>query len=141
MSYKRIQLKGTGRIEEGVAGGPIKPGHLVALNSSSQYVVHAFAGTATPRVFAVEDALQGKTIDDVYAAGSRVSLLFAQPGDVVYAWLNAGENVVVGDKLASAGDGTLAKVAGGAVPLAVALESLDLQDSASEDTRIAVLVF
>jgi hypothetical protein len=97
-------------IEELVAGGAITPGHLIALGSAGTVAVHAVAGgNALPPMFALEDELQGKTIDDAYASGNRVQVWIPNRGDVVNALLKDGENIAKGDLLESAGDGTLQK--------------------------------
>lgn len=140
MNPKRIHLLGSGRCEEAVAAGTIKPGHLVSLDSGGNLVVHPTAGGAAERAFAVEDALQGKGIGDNYSSGDRVTYVLAAPGDVVYAWLKAGQNVNPATRLTSAGDGTLQAAAGTNVVVAVPLESLDLSASGAVATRIRVRV-
>jgi hypothetical protein len=138
---KRVHLLGKGRHEEGVAGGTITPGQLIELNSSGNYVVHSSSGGYAEKAFAIEDALQARTLDDDYAADERVSFVLAQPSDVVYAWLADGETVDSGTFLESNGNGDLKEHSSGAV-VAVALEAVDL--SASSNTthgrlRIRVL--
>jgi hypothetical protein len=135
---KRIHLLGSGRTEEGVAGGTIKPGQLLQLNSSGQVVVHATAGGAAERAYAVEDALQGRGINDNYSSGERVSYVLASPGDVVYAWLGSGNNVSAGALLSSAGNGDLRAITSGHVALAVALEAVNATSSAQR-IRVRVL--
>ncbi len=71
-------------------------------------------------------------------ADEVVSYVLAEGGDVVYAWLNVGENVAIGDLLSSNGDGTLEKVSGAEIPLAIALETLNLSDSEHAPERIRV---
>ncbi len=137
---KRIHLLGDGRHEEGVAAAGITPGHLVALNSDGKLVVHPTSGAYAETAFALEDALQGRTIDKAFVATEVVPYVLAETGDVVYAWLNVGENVVIGDLLSSNGDGTLEKVAGGEIPLAISLDTLNLSDSEHVPGRIRVRV-
>lgn len=110
MSAKNtIVLKQGVTRREFVAGGTITPGHMCKFNSSNEVVVHATAGGYGLPMFAIEDELQGKIITDNYAATNRVQLFIAQRGDEVQALLKANENVVIGDPLESAGDGTLQK--------------------------------
>jgi len=135
---KRIHLLGDGRHEEAVAAAGITPGHLIALNSDGKVVVHPTSGGYAETAFALEDALQGRTIDKAYVADEVVSYVLAEGGDVVYAWLNVGENVAIGDLLSSNGDGTLEKVSGAEIPLAIALETLNLSDSEHAPERIRV---
>ncbi len=62
---KRIHLLGDGRHEEAVAGGTIRPGDLIKLNSDGEVVVHGSAGGNAEALFALEDALQGKEISQL----------------------------------------------------------------------------
>ena len=97
-------------IEEFVAGATITPGMLVALNASGAVIPHGeAAGNAIP-MFALEDELQGKTIDidDAYAAGAPVQVWVAGRGDIVNAI--AGAQIAAGDFLVSDGTGKLKPV-------------------------------
>lgn len=136
---KRIHLLGDGRHEEAVAGGTIRPGDLIKLNSDGEVVVHATAAGNAERLFALEDALQGKEISESYANDDVVGFVVASPGDVVYAYLSWGENVAKGDLLESNGDGALRKWTSGKV-IAVSLDTLNLSDSESADERLRVRV-
>jgi hypothetical protein len=96
-------------IEEYVAAGAIIPGHLVKFNSNGKVEVHSDSNENAIPMFALEDELQGKTIDQAYAQGDPVQVWVAQRGEHVNAILAAGETIVAGDFLSSAGDGTLHK--------------------------------
>jgi len=92
------------------ANAALTPGHLLQLMSTGKVRKHPTAGgNAVPKMFALEDELQGKEIDEDYAAGDRVQIWICQPGEVVNALLKDGENIAIGDILESAGDGTLQK--------------------------------
>lgn len=137
----RILLIGDqSRHEEAVAAAAIKPGHLIKLTTAGEVVVHATAGGHAEKAFALEDALQGKTIDQDYAHEDLVSYALCKPGDVVYAWLKWGENAAVGSLLVSNGDGSLQVLASSEVALAVSLDVLNLSDSESANERIRVRV-
>jgi len=106
--YTVLLKKYVGIRIEHVAGGNVTPGHLIMLNSSNAVVVHNVAqGSALPKMFAVEDELQGKTITDVYAATNLVQCEIMLPGEEVYAIIADNQTISIGDKLVSAGDGTL----------------------------------
>ena len=109
MAKNTIKLKKySDVIEEFVAGAAITPGMLVALNASGAVIPHGeAAGNAIP-MFALEDELQGKTIDDAYAAGDPVQVWVAGRGDIVNAI--AGAEIAAGDFLVSAGNGKLKPV-------------------------------
>lgn len=138
---KRIVLRSPfGQKEEAQAGGAITPGDLIALNSDGDFIRHGTAGGDTEVIFAEEDALQGNTIYDDYAADDRVFGHVAQRGDIVYARLHVGEVAVIGSQLSSNGDGTLQVKTGTEKSLAVALEAVDLNDTGDETTRIRVRI-
>ena len=152
MAPKTIVLKGHGIRKERVANAAITPGHLVELMSTDKVRVHAGAGLSAQRAFAVEDDLQGNGITDAYSALDRVQFNVMAPGEEVYAILADGESVAKGDKLESAGDGTLRKVdtdssaatieVGSIV--GISLDTLDLSDSSLADpssARLAVEIF
>ena len=111
-SYRTIKIKKyLDVIIEAKASGAITPGHLVEQTSASTTTVrkHASADTFAFPMFALEDALQGKGIDDAYATGDQVQVWIPTRGDIVYALLQDNASVTIGDKLVSAGDGTLVK--------------------------------
>ena len=95
-------------IEEFVAAGEIKPGMLVTLNEDGKVIPHNLDGGNAIPMFALEDELQGKTIDDAYANGSPVQVWVAGRGDIVNAI--AGDNITAGAFLVSAGNGKLKPV-------------------------------
>lgn len=142
----RIHLLGDGRLEEAVANASIMPGMLLA-NSATQdsggrakVILHGTAGGPAERNFAIEDALQGRTIADTYVADELVQIINCNSGDVVYGWLAVGENVTTADFLSSNGDGRFQKATGGDTRLAVPLDDLDLSDSDATHTRLRVRV-
>lgn len=156
MAKNTIKLKNympTPVMNEYVAtAATITPGHLVQIESTGKIQKHGNANQFALPMFAVEDELQGRGIDTVYDASSRVQVWTPQRGDVVYALLKDGENVAIGDKLESAGDGTLQKhvpdtwtstnvgtIYDGVV-VGIALDAVDLTNSAVAVGRIAVLI-
>lgn len=132
-----------GVYDEQVAAAAITPGMLCELTSTANTVQkHSTdSGIAIP-LFALEDNLQGKGIDEDYSAADQVQLWYPSRGDEVYAILADKENVSRGDFLVSAGDGTLKKLtvnsAGAAeYPEAIvgqALEALNLSGSSGEES-------
>lgn len=138
----RIVLIGDPRTEEAIAAGTITPGMLIMLQSTGKVVAHNDLGGIAERAFATEDALQGRTIDDDYAATERVNFALCKPGDVVYAWLAGGYISAIGDHLVSNGDGTLSPAGSGgyAQIVAVALEVVDGTDSESVKSRMKVRI-
>jgi len=134
----RIHLLGDGRHEEARAAAIIKPGMLLAQNADGAVIPHSGAAGPAERAFALEDALQGRTIDTDYAVGELVGFVLCKPGDVVYAYLSGGEKVNPSSFLNSNGDGTLQ--AGTTNAIAVALEAVDASDSNNVNERIRVRI-
>lgn len=148
---KTIKLAGNFRHEEYLTAAGITPGHLVQMYNAAgtaKVRVHPTAGGRCEAMFACEDALRGETIDDAYVSGDLVPVAIAEKGAVVQAYLKDGENVVIGDELVSAGDGTLIKSSSLASSglllqvVAYAVEALDLSASANTaagriDVRVA----
>jgi len=116
--------------EDGVASATIKPGHLV--DGVTSVAPHAVAGGLCQRTFALERDEMGAGVDDShksvyapaanYAVGDTVKIGSFAPGMRVNVRCAAGVNIVAGDKLESAGDGTLRKFTTGVI-LARSLES------------------
>lgn len=108
---KTVILKRYNNVQfEAIAHEAITPGSLVEVMSTGKIKNHATAqGNAIP-YFVIEDAIMGKTIDDNVAQGDLARVMVAGRGDEVNAILDTSQTIVVGDLLASAGDGTLAKL-------------------------------
>ena len=149
MANKTILLKGDPLRKEAKASAAITPGPLIQLDTTSGKVkMHASSGQPAAAMFAIENSLAGKDIDTAYAANDRVQYIHARPGDEVYAWLKAGENVAIGDYLQSGGDGTLVKYEAGSAGVveypksivAQALAALDLSASSATATRLKVVI-
>ena len=130
-------------VNEYDAGEAITPGMLIALAADGDVDKHAVAGGLCEKMFALEDELQGRTIDTDYAAGDPVQCWIALPGEEVLAWLANGEDVSIGDKLVSNADGQLKAftadiyVSSGVdteeYVIAMALEAIDMSGSSGVD--------
>lgn len=122
--------------EEAICDGTPLPGHLLKVVSTGHFAVHATAGGNAQKRFAIEDELQGGDITTAYTANSICQSVIAQPGDMVQARLKASENVVIGDYLESAGDGTLQKVTADATNI----NNQDVIAIAKEASNVASVV-
>ena len=99
-------------VKEALAGGAITPGHLLERTTTATVVVHNSADVISQKMFALENLPIAGTISDAYASGDTVRFGYPQSGDEIYAMLPASAAaVVIGDALASNGDGTLKKAA------------------------------
>lgn len=109
-SNRTIPVKWFTRIqEEKAAKSAILPGMLLDIGAAGTLFPHDVASGFAQRIFALEDDLQGKGIDDSYAAGDLVQFGYFRNGDVVLAVLADGQNIAIGDALESAGGGLLQK--------------------------------
>lgn len=110
-----IHVNGAERsIEEYEADEALTPGELVRFDADDELEPHGTAnGVASPPIFVLENPFgtnnTAAAIDQDYAAGDYARVIFAQPGDVVYAFLKAGVNAAKGDVLTSDGAGALQK--------------------------------
>ena len=146
---KRIAKKGEYRHEEAVAGeAGIYPGMQIKLNSAGAVIKHATEGGALGDeiLIAAEDALQGKTVDDVYTSGDIVTYYIPTRGAVMNMIAEAGTALGIGDKMHAAGDGTIqeASAAGSGVTIASVIgvieEAVDLSASGAVDTLVPVRI-
>lgn len=110
MAVKTIILKGQGLRKELIAGGAITPGHLVARTTANLVVVNTSNGGDVLPAFAVENEVVGLGIATPYVTSDTTHFEVCPPGTEVYALLAASMTIVIGDKLVSAGDGTLRKL-------------------------------
>ncbi len=142
----QVHLIGDFRREEALAASTVTPGMLIEEDSAGKFKAHATEGGVAVKLFAEVDALQGNTLDDDYSADDLVSANVEVSGNEVQSFLKAGENVSIGDKLLSAGDGTLiadgSESSGTTISqyIAVAREAEDLSGSGAVDTLIRVML-
>lgn len=109
-------------------GVAICPGHLVERYNPSGTIIrlrpHTTGGGATMRLLAVEQSDVNKGVNDGYAIGDLVQAKAFPTGSSAWALIASGQNIVAGNKLESAGDGTLRILASG-VALFSAIESVN----------------
>ncbi len=95
------------------ANEALTPGELLAFDADDELIPHGVAGGNAQAIFCVEDPYNGVTsaaaIDTDYSTGEQTRVVFAQPGDVVYAWCPTGQTIAKGDALESDGAGGLQK--------------------------------
>ena len=118
---------------------------LLIIENTGTVKAHNLADQDAFPIFALEDELQGKGIDDAYAANAPVQCWIPYRGDIVNAILADGEKVDIGDPLTSDGYGRLKKhvtdTGSSAVPWTVypeqivgyAAEALDLSGSSGAE--------
>lgn len=124
-----VNAVGPIRYKEGIAGGTIKPGHLIAESVASDppfmptVVVHPTQGVAAVLQIATENSALGLGIDTAYTTGETVHSFVPRPGDIFQGWLKDGEVASYGSRLVSKGDGTFEVAASTEVAMAIAREA------------------
>lgn len=110
MAHNTIKVKKySDVIEEMVASAAITPGMLLIIESAGTVKAHNQVDKDVFPIFALEDEMLGKGIDEAYAANDPVQCWIPYRGDIVNAILADGEKVVIGDPLTSDGYGRLKK--------------------------------
>lgn len=107
------------------ASEAITPGHLVERFNSAgviRFRKHATAGANTAQLVALNHAMANKGPDDAYAANDLVEVSAARGGAAYWMLIASGQNIAAGNRLESAGDGTLRILAAGTA-LFTALEN------------------
>lgn len=94
-------------INEEEAASAITPGALIELTSAGTVQNHSTADGAAATILAVEDELQGGTIEDAYAEGDKVRAWYVQPGEEALVLIDSAFDPDVGAYLQSDGAGKL----------------------------------
>jgi len=151
MAYHTIKIKKySDCVKERTPAANITPGMLIELTSSGTMQAHSTAGGDAQKVWALENELEGEDINTAVGTSDKVQCWYTTAGDEIYAILNDGEDIDIGDFLESAGNGNLQEHVTdiesfesnepGAISVypeqivAVALEHLDIQSSSAEES-------
>lgn len=121
------------------ASETITPGHLVERFNNSgviRFRKHATAGGANGRLVATEQSMLNRGVDATYAVGELMEVSQGSGGTTFWMFIASGQNIAAGNKLESAGDGTLRILASG-VALFSALEN---KPNVTVTTRLRVEV-
>jgi hypothetical protein len=149
MANRRIHVKGGYIHEEAVAAeAGIYPGMLVSVNSDGKLIKNDTKGEQCERAFAVEDVLQGKSVDDIYALADVVTYYLALPGSVMAGLIKAGEDITKSELLISNGDGTLVGISSldsgsshkAYVAVAIAMAACDLSGPGAVNTLCSIRI-
>lgn len=103
-------------INDLAASEAITPGHLVERFNNAgviRFKKHATAGGNTAKLVATEQSMLNKGVDDAYAANDLVEVAALQTGSTAWMLIASGQNITAGQRLESAGDGTLRAIASG----------------------------
>ena len=117
------------------------PGRLMKRIGEKEFRMFDLVEEPAQKLFAIENIYTGGDIDDPYNPGDYIFIRNARAGDIVLAWLDAEEAVIIGDDLSSSAEGTLQKWTGTGQPgsvIGVALEAITT--GIGEFSRIRVLI-
>lgn len=143
----RIHAKGLYTHDERDAGeAGIYPGMLLEVASDSDVEMHSDENGRAEALFAEEDALQGNTVDTVYTVDNPVMLILPGLGCEVNALIQDGQDLSIGDRVVSAGDGTLKALSNldsegiDVFVIGVMMEAIDLTGSNSSNTLARIRI-
>lgn len=138
MAFNTIILRGDlaryyeeARVE---AAKVIKPGMLIEKLANGKVQPHATDSGVAETLFAIEDALQGRTIDQDYndSTYNLCRYFKARKGDKIYALIANGTNIAASEvELVSDGDGTLKAAAGTETDQKIIAKSLEAVNNTS----------
>lgn len=143
---RRIHAKGAYRHEEITLAEAAYPGELVEMTSSGTIQKHSTEGGDAEFLILGEDALQGRAVATAYSSADLATVLIPQKGTEVNAMIQDGQDISIGEKLMSMGDGTLGSLTDSASGIttpkivAIAVEACDLTGSDSSNTLARVRV-
>ena len=87
---------------EQVCSVAVTPGMLLTRKTDGSIAPHDKNSLfASPKLVAVENIFEGKTINDQYAIGEKVWFIAARPGDEMWMWLEIGADANIGSFLIS----------------------------------------
>lgn len=140
-----VKLAGEGLIVADINTSEIAtPGHLAEMFSDSGTLKWRKNTSATNQptlaVYLEQDELN-KGVDDNYAANSLAKVWFMYPGCTFWGLIASGQDIVNGDYLQSAGDGTLKEATAVTATANVArFQAIDSPGAVTALTRVKVQV-
>jgi hypothetical protein len=135
-AHNRIDLIVTGRYDEFRAASAVKPGTVLLQNADTEVAPHSTAGTCYEVIVALHNQKAGKTVDDDWAAGDLVSVIYPAIGDVLAMVLESGQEVAPDDFLTVTNTGTLKVATSAEHRLFRAIDTKDGTGSADRLCRV-----
>lgn len=131
---------------EHIASGIITPGMLIEIvpdqaSAAPKYRFHTTSTEQVSIIVAGEQNWMNLGVDDDYADGDLVDAIYLKPGSIIWGLLASGQNISMGEKLQSAGDGTLKSATATTAAANVAkFQSLDNIGAVTVLTRVRAQV-
>ena len=126
------------RVEESAAAA-ITPGQFMTRDTNGDFIPHDTAGVDGPVLVALEDEMQGNTIEDDYASGDRVDTWVPRPGAQVLAKVLSGFSPAVGDLLQISASGNL-EAQGGTAPNNAVAQVIDANHQVDDNSNHRIIV-
>lgn len=127
-------------LEKTAGEAGIYPGMLLRLSTDDKFYMQATDAEKCSVIVAIEDALQGKTVSDVYTIAYPVRAIQFRPGEEFHGLLTAGQSVGIGEKCIADGNGKFRSASdsgsNSAYAIVEALEAEDLTGLAAVDTLV-----
>ncbi len=146
LSKNMIQVKNFGGVvyeERTAAEGGIMPGMVCEVDSNGQVIKHNSAGAKAECLIAIEDSLQGKTVDDAYEYATPIRLVRFRPGEEFHGLVDGWTNISIGEFVCSGGNGMFRSASDSgeltAYAVAMALEANDPDSHADQLIRMRAL--
>lgn len=131
---------GNGDYVEAVPAAAFSPGHLVEWTSAGKLQKNSASGGRCEKLIAIENDLEGEGVSDAYATTDRARAFVPYPGAKCRVKIANGQNVAIGNKLCSNGDGQFRNVktdSSGTIvedyAICVALEAVNMAVSSAAD--------
>jgi hypothetical protein len=145
MPANTIVLKGKGHHDEARVYAALSPGmgcglHLDTTLKLAQEPLAQAEALKGGFLVAKEDALQGKTVDDAYAAADVGFYYVPLPGDEIQVLTKSGEDIALGDKLVIEGGGSGYFVEAAGTETKYQVQALEAKGVLGAHTLIAVKV-
>lgn len=127
---------------EGEADEALTPGELVRWDTDDELELHGTASGVSQKMFVLENPFAPDpatpAIDQDWAIGDSARYIYAQSGDLVYAFLAASQTAVKGSPLGSDGAGSLAVITPGAGILEGAIVAYADEDLTTSGARARI---
>jgi len=137
MAHNTIMLAGEYRKIESMelaTGNAPYPGMCLKETADGELAIQTTEGIDGELIIALEDQLQGGTVDDVYTAGEICDAAIPLTGTEFQVLVAAGEDIARGDILTVSATGKFEEHTGTYKRMVVAREDCDLTASGAVDT-------
>ena len=144
LSKQMIPVKNFGGVvyhERNAAEAGIYPGMALEINSDDEYAIFSTEGGKGPLFVAIEDALQGKTVSDVYVVDYPVRAMQFRPGEEFHGLVADGQDITHGEMLTRNAAGLFISAAdSGDLDTKAVAQALEDEDLSSGASALNVLV-